>query len=867
MPFDNPLLAKLFEGILEGRDVAFRLDEPTEEAVRKSIALLPISLSKQQRNAVVRAWTHEVSYIQGPPGTGKSHTITAIMLAALFLKKRVLLVSHKKPAIDVVFAKLRNFLGPGSVVYASSDTGQRSQMRGELQQWLVNVGTLQGQAQLEQMRQQRARYRGKVEQLKSELDTLEADISKALDREKDYYQLQERLDQNRKAYRKQFNLAGVDSPRLSNSADVPLASAALAAVTRWLDEELPNNEGRLSRVQALQVRRLFAACSKQFHADSDRLQPSLAATSYLREHLDLTEDHQCASAARERVHDDLLRQLRHRFERKQADQQKAQTELVKAHLGAQIIGMLQENNNEVQQFCGMIRHANPTLIAARMEAISFRKLIDTLPLWVGQMRHLGEFLPFEPNLFDLVVVDEASQVNIAEIIPAFYRGSRICVVGDDKQLGLNAAGVNFGFGVQFEELIWNRHFPPPRSTRYADADERKLLVRKHSILDFIRSLPDGKVPKTTLDEHFRSYPQLASFTSQQFYADDGGLRLMKEVPRNFELECFGCIEVRGERDPDLKLIQTEVDELMRWLKKLIKQRHFEHEPIFRAHGFDQSRPPTLGVISFLREQRNAILEAVSNEFSPAEVEAFQLLVGTPEEFQGNERDIIFITLGLAGTETRVNHWEERRRFNVATSRAIHYTMLIYGGMPQNARLIKSYLSHFGKTWRARTEAEAVEVANQPAVQLYRWDWNRKLHRELCESEFEHRVADYLEKFVSQNGGEKRIRLFNQVLASAHLGVSSCGQKRLDFVLFNADKGSCVAVEVDGREHYTQDGRSYSEVHLERVEVLRRAGWEIVHIPYYRWWRGGWLSDQNEAKFESTVEELYSELRTRLQLAP
>jgi len=42
-----------------------------------------------------------------------------------------------------------------------------------------------------------------------------------------------------------------------------------------------------------------------------------------------------------------------------------------------------------------------------------------------------------------VIVDEASQVNIAEIIPAFYRGARICVVGDDKQLGLNAAGVNF----------------------------------------------------------------------------------------------------------------------------------------------------------------------------------------------------------------------------------------------------------------------------------------------------------------------------------------------------------------------------------------------------------------------------------------
>ena len=241
------------------------------------------------------------------------------------------------------------------------------------------------------------------------------------------------------------------------------------------------------------------------------------------------------------------------------------------------------------------------------------------------------------------------------------------------------------------------------------------------------------------------------------------------------------------------------------------------------------------------------------------------MIGTPEEFQGNERDIIFITLGLAGTETRVNHWEERRRFNVATSRAIHYTMLIYGGMPQNARLIKSYLSHFGKTWRARTEDPTAQAPSEPGVQLYRWDWNRKLHRELCESEFEHRVADYLEAFVAQHGGEKRVRLFNQVLASGKLGVSSCGQKRLDFVLLNARNGTCVAVEVDGREHYTQDGRSYSEVHLERVEVLQRAGWEIVHIPYYRWWRDGWLSDRDDVQFKSTIDQLYSELRTRLRL--
>ena len=350
--------------------------------------------------------------------------------------------------------------------------------------------------------------------------------------------------------------------------------------------------------------------------------------------------------------------------------QKQRGELAKAQLAAHIVGRLEERQDEVQKFRGMIHNTNATLIAQKMQGINFRALINTFPLWVGQMRHLGEFLPFEPNLFDLVIVDEASQVNIAEIIPAFYRGARICVVGDDKQLGLNAAGVNFGFGVQFEELIWSRHFAKS-GVLYAQAEQNSLLVRKHSILDFISSLGDGRVPKTTLDEHFRSFPQLASFTSEQFYHDDGGLRLMKEVPKNLELECFNCIEVGGERAADVKVVQNEVDELMKWLKKLIRERLIMNTmPAFRAHGFTNERPPTLGVISFLRQQRDVIFEAVSNEFSPTEISSHNLLIGTAEEFQGNERDIVFITLGLSGSETRVNQWEERRRFNVATSRAI-----------------------------------------------------------------------------------------------------------------------------------------------------------------------------------------------------
>lgn len=861
MPFENPLLAKLFEGILEGQPVDFRNDLLAKDEVLKGIDLLPIPLSRRQREAVFRAWMQEVSYIQGPPGTGKSHTITAIMLVALFLKKRVLLVSHKKPAIDVVYEMLRRYLGPGSVIYASNESAQRQQMRGELQQWIGRCGTLQGHAELEQLRRKRAHHRGEVEQLRSQVDQLETQIKNALEWERDYYHRQERLDRNRKAYFEQFGERKPGEFKLSKEADVARALEVLAAVEHFLGEDVYAAGGSVSRQKALHLRRYFVACVNQFFADASRLPPNLAAANYLREHLELTDVFQRADEALARVIPEFLAQARKTLRRYREDLRTQQSELAKIQLAAHVMGKLQENDDEVQKFRSMIHHANPTLTAQKMQTIEFPNLIEALPLWVGQMRHLGEFLPFEPELFDLVVVDEASQVNIAEIIPAFYRGSRICVVGDDKQLGLSAAGL-FTLNRQFEELIWNRHFADS-GVLYSQADQRSLLVSKHSILDFIRSLGDGKVPQTTLDEHFRSYPQLASFTSDEFYKVDGGLRLMKEVPKNLELECFNCVEVQGMRDPDTKIVSNEVDELIRWLTKLIRARHYEHESALRAHGFTNERPPTLGVISFLTSQRDVIRERVAEKFSPAEMELCHLFVGTPEDFQGNERDIIFITLGLDGVSRwGRGHYEDRKRFNVATSRAIHYTFLIFGGIPSNARLIKSYLTHFGRPWRTQQEVQATQPEPGATVHRYRWDWNRPLHRELCESEFEHRVADCLEEFVEKHG-PKRIRLFNQVQASRELGVSSCGQKRLDFVLLNGGNGACVAVEVDGRDHFTEDGRSYSEAHLERVEVLRRAGWEIVHVPYYRWWHNGWLSDRHDAKFQTVVNQLFAELKIAL----
>jgi hypothetical protein len=404
---------------------------------------------------------------------------------------------------------------------------------------------------------------------------------------------------------------------------------------------------------------------------------------------------------------DFLANQRRLLSRRIESLENEQKHLVRARFRHHVTAAIQNSASDVQNFDRLLHWRNPNLILKLMEGIDYQALTRTFPLWVGEMRHLGEFLPFASELFDLIVVDEASQVNIAEIIPAFYRGSRFCIVGDKKQLGLAAAGL-FALNQTFEQLIWNQHFNAENISQ-AQAEERALLVSKSSILDFI-TCPYNRfpIPKSTLNEHFRSLPQLASFTSDQFYLDDGGLRLMKELPKNVRKQTFCAIEVHGKRDEDDKVVPEEVSELIERLKYLIRRRGYLEDPQLKTHDYTEERPPSIGVISVLTFQRNYIQSRIEEVFDDTEIERHNLMVGTPEDFQGNERNIIFFTLGLDGTaKWSKPHYENPQRFNVATSRAIDFTYVIFGGIPRTASLIKRYLRHFGATWNTTEEEVAM----------------------------------------------------------------------------------------------------------------------------------------------------------------
>ena len=848
MPFQNQVLEKLLKGILQDRSIEFDSNLIDRSLIDKAVTYLPLTLSERQKDALYNAWQREISYIQGPPGTGKSYTIVAIMISALLLNKKVLFVSQKKAAIDVVRRKLEEFLGEKTVIYVGSESQERKQLQTYIDTKISEVCAYNFDNNFSKNKQELDFLHQEIIDLEQNLTKYKNQLGDALNVENNFYRANNLYLKERNNF---ADIFGEDYTKQLDLRDKEIDDSGKAWFQRNIDKLRENllSENFFRRKEFIYIRWFYKQCIDSLKADKIRFSRNEFGQIplYLEFLFKVNNAYAKSISIRRRISPSLsqIRTVIQQQEKILLDKKK---QYIKQLIEYQFTEKLQQHQAVAGAFRKLLRWTNQNRVLESMDRIDYNKLTNVFPLWAGEIKDLGQFLPFQNEIFDLVIVDEASQVNIAEIIPAFYRGRSFCVVGDDKQLGLSAAGL-FSLNRRFERLIWNRCFTGlNRVIPYERAEEKDLIVSKSSILDFIINEDNHfTIPKVTLNEHFRSMPQLAKFTSKTFY--DDSLLIMTEVGRNVNRSCFEAIEVGGQREAAEKFVPEEVEELINKLNGLIRQNTYLQEPLSQ-HGFTTQKKPTIGVLSFLTQQKKYIIARLQEEFSEDEWKDYDLLIGTPEEFQGNERNIIFITLGLdRSSRWSRGHYENPNRFNVATSRAINYTYLIYGGIPRTADLLKKYLRNFGYQVH---ESSLVEPVQQETVLDNQLGW--RFDESKVESEFEFKVLDYLKEFVRSYGSES-LKIYNQ--------VESCS-KRLDFVIFNSLNEECCAIEVDGVHHFAEGG-TYSESHLSRIEILQRAGWKIVHVPYHQWYSRGWLCDRDNPEFLDTVSNLYGQLRSVLAI--
>ena len=148
--------------------------------------------------------------------------------------------------------------------------------------------------------------------------------------------------------------------------------------------------------------------------------------------------------------------------------------------------------------------------------LDFSALLGAFPIWATTNPHAAEIMPLEHEMFDLVIIDEASQCDVASALPLLYRAKRAIVCGDPKQL---------------RHLSWLREDRQAAlaSQHGLSASQRSQWnYRTHSLLDVVNGALPSQDDVVLLDEHYRSLPQIIEFSNRRFYG--GAFRVMTRRP-------------------------------------------------------------------------------------------------------------------------------------------------------------------------------------------------------------------------------------------------------------------------------------------------------------------------------------------------
>lgn len=449
-------------------------------------------------------------------------------------------------------------------------------------------------------------------------------------------------------------------------------------------------------------------------------------------------------------------------------------QLVDAKAWSEQLKRLQSDNSMRQALVGWLdtakRLASTRQADKRLTLLSearrlMRKCSEAVPVWIMPISIVAESFDPQTTKFDVVIIDEASQADINALIP-LYMGKQIIIVGDHEQVT--------PLGVGKDQTILENL----RKTMLNDIPNAHLYDNMSSIYDLARqSFGEG----VRLVEHFRCVPQIISFSNALSY--DGKIRPLREAnSSNLKPSCVP-FKVNGIREGDLN--RDEAKQIIAFIKAMIGHKEYEGK--------------TIGVISMLGESQAVLIQSmIHKEIESVDIESRRIQAGISSEFQGDERDIIFLSMVDSAQDTNTlratgeGAFEQtKKRYNVAVSRARDQLWVIHSFDP-DLHLKTSDIRH-----------RLLQHVRDPEASI------RNFEEEVgrTESPFE---LEVLKKLT--NAGFK---------VKTQIEV---GYFRIDMVV--EGNGRRLAIECDGDRYHPIEKLADD---MNRQAILERLGWKFARI--------------------------------------
>jgi len=575
--------------------LACYLDLTQKPAARPlpNAVIFPFGLNQSQKTAVENALSSQVSIIQGPPGTGKTQTILNIIANAVRNRQTVAVVSNNNSATMNVAEKLEKkglsfltaFLGSraNKECFLEDQTGRYPDMTA----WVMG-----------------SEEKGRLDQ---EVTALSKELSEMLNAKNRIAAIEQELLQltPEQHYFGEYYSTYAQAPR-----DEVKGLSSEKLLTLWLEyEQHAEQENKLGLFKKISILfRFNRSALKVFLQKPELVIPYLQRQFYVVRQQELTEE-------RAQLEEKLEQ---YAFEEKMAELADKSLQLFRAELCEKYHWQEARRRFEMRDFRGMSGEFN-----------------REYPVILSTTYSIKGTLSFE-HIYDYLIVDEASQVDLATGVLAFACARNIVIVGDLQQL----PNVLDSRNLRDSERVWSRY-----------SLSETYHFSAHSLLSSaLAAWPEA--PTVLLREHYRCHPKIINFCNQKFYG--GKLIVMTEDRREPDvLTMYRTVPGNHARG---HLNQRQID--------VIRQ---EVLPGLTRQGYE-----SIGIITPYKDQVAAIQAQLGRG----------LEVATVHKFQGREKDAIILT---SVDNVITDFVDDPRMLNVAVSRAVKSLTVITSQDPRNDR--------------------------------------------------------------------------------------------------------------------------------------------------------------------------------------
>ena len=684
----------------------------------------PFGCNASQKKAVENALTNQVSVIQGPPGTGKTQTILNIIANLLLAKKSVLVVSNNNSAVDNVAEKLEKE-GLGFLVAKLGSVENKEFFIANQQNY-----PLMDNWKFEE-----------VNSIKQQVTQALKDVSLCFDGQSKYALLKSELDALLKEtkYDIMHNEVSDNHKWLFNKPSKKLMSVRLQYGI------LMENSKKVSHFQMLKWS--FALGFKIYKLLKSEPQTVIKAfeSAYY--------------VARKRELENELLSIENSL--KTIDISQRVTDL--RQLSLKVL-----KNSVAKRFTGERKRFTLTSIKPQTEAF-----LKEYPV-VLSTTYSAKACISKDMVFDYLIMDEASQVDIKTGALALSCAMNAVIVGDDKQLP-NVVS-------QEEEIALNAI----QSTYHVD--EKYQATTNSFLQSCVKVLKDA--PVTLLREHYRCHPRIIDFCNQRFYNGE----LIAMTSDNNEGKVLQVIKTVPGNHARGHFNQREIDVIIQ-----------EVMP-------EYSTSDSVGIITPYRDQAIAINQALGKD-----------VASTVHKFQGRECDAIIMSM-VDNIPTDFS--DDPNLMNVAISRAKTKLCIVVNGneMPSNSNLAQliSYIQYNNFEVKESKIHSVFDILYKQytAERLAYEVQSGKVSEYLSENIIYDTLVKAIDKVQMSNCDvvchyplSRLITDFNG-LETQEIAFISNALSHVDFLVYNSiTKKPLMTIEVDGWKYHNQ-----SEVQQSRDKL-------------------------------------------------